>query len=713
MRSAVLNMPAVADDIVNLGGGLDLVTPRLELSPGAARRMVNFECGINGGYARIRGYERFDGRDSPSSKTYTLLPIKEFYYSPLVGVTLTGGASGATGTIIAVGSDHLAVTQLVGTFEQEEMVNASGTVVGKVGPQTVRLSKSVRKQYVNKAADVWRAFIEEVPGSGPVRGVFGAVLNGQFGRYAFRDSTDGAQCLMYKATPAGWELIEFTIRVEFYDGGPVQLEEGTYIDYIGFPYLIQRVIHQSGSWAANTAAGWIVLRHPSGGNNGSGAFVHLLSPYTHGSTTFKTKKYAGKIQQRPGGRYQFVQHNFSGRYTSSRVYGCDGANHLFEFDGDVFAPIPTLSGESLYGGATGTIILPGDDRPSHVMPHQEHLFVAIGSSILASGPGVPYMFNAIAGGFEGATGDIVTGLQVLPGEQGSGSMAVMGRNQTKVLYGTALAGPEPFDLVPFETKTGAIAGTLQTIDRVYYVDDRGIIDLKTAQDYGNFAAATITRFIQPLMDLKRGRAVCSAVNRSKNQYRVFFVDGTGLFITLDNGKLKGIGPVAFPHQFTCAWSGEDESGAEHTFVGGRDGFVYEMECGTSFDGAAIDFELMLAWNAIGSPRFLKTIHGSCVEFSEDTDHVEITVAARMGPELTASPAEEVSHISEAEVDAQWDHFQWDSFWYDGELLSPMELDVRGTAERIQLYFKGSSDYLEPFTMTSIISRYFKRRGVRG
>ena len=252
MRTSALNMPKEKNDVVMLGGGLDQVTPRLELPPGFARRMINHECGINGGYARIRGYERLDGQRSPSSVTYKLLPIITFFSTPVVGVTLSGGASGATGTIIAVGTDHLAVTNVTGTFQQDEMVSASGTVVGKIGPQTVRLSKSIRKQYVNKAADVFRAFILQVPGTGPVRGVFGAIFNGVFGRYAFRDWSE-TECRLYKATTAGWEWIPFTIRVEFYEGGPVALSEGVSMDYGGYTYLIQRVLLQSGSWASSTA----------------------------------------------------------------------------------------------------------------------------------------------------------------------------------------------------------------------------------------------------------------------------------------------------------------------------------------------------------------------------------------------------------------------------------------------------------------------------
>ena len=94
-------VPQTKYDVVQLAGGLDQVTPRLALKSGVARRMINYECRINGGYTRVAGYERYDGRTSPSSVTYKLLPMPTFLNVPAVGQTLNGVAPGSTGTIIA------------------------------------------------------------------------------------------------------------------------------------------------------------------------------------------------------------------------------------------------------------------------------------------------------------------------------------------------------------------------------------------------------------------------------------------------------------------------------------------------------------------------------------------------------------------------------------------------------------------------------------
>lgn len=55
------------DETFILGGGLDLTSPVLSAKKGKALVAINYELGQTAGYRRTRGYERFDGRASPSS----------------------------------------------------------------------------------------------------------------------------------------------------------------------------------------------------------------------------------------------------------------------------------------------------------------------------------------------------------------------------------------------------------------------------------------------------------------------------------------------------------------------------------------------------------------------------------------------------------------------------------------------------------------------
>ena len=84
---------AVKPEWVPFGGGLDVVTPPLEIPPGFVRDAQNFEQDINGGYTRCLGYERYDGHARPSDAQYSILPCST------VGTNATDGSVTVTGEI--------------------------------------------------------------------------------------------------------------------------------------------------------------------------------------------------------------------------------------------------------------------------------------------------------------------------------------------------------------------------------------------------------------------------------------------------------------------------------------------------------------------------------------------------------------------------------------------------------------------------------------
>jgi len=89
-------MPPVKYSLIQLQGGLDLVTPTLSLPPGIARSAVNFEVAITGGYTRIAGYERFDGQPNPSDAVYGAITVASAS-NLAVGNTFTNLATTSSG----------------------------------------------------------------------------------------------------------------------------------------------------------------------------------------------------------------------------------------------------------------------------------------------------------------------------------------------------------------------------------------------------------------------------------------------------------------------------------------------------------------------------------------------------------------------------------------------------------------------------------------
>ena len=684
-----MTLPNVRYDVIPLEGGLDQKTPTLSLKAGVVRDGFNFECAINGGYSRIGGYERVDGRAKPSDATYQIIQVTSFTNTPAVGDTLTGNTSGATGKIIAISTDptpYMAITQVSGTFTSSEVVKVGATTIGTATPLSITISSKLNAQYLNLAADVYRALIAAVPGSGPVRGVVACTFSGVDKLYAFRDNAGGTACVMHVASGSGWTAVTLYNEVSFTAGGASAPADGATLTQGANTATIKRVVLQSGDWLASTAAGRFIVTTPAPGNFAAGAA-------TIGAINVTLSGVQTAITLSPGGTYQFDIGNFGGQSTTRRIYGVSGVQRGFEFDGTTYVPITTSF---------------SPDTPVRVRIHKNHLFYAFGSSIANSGIGFPYKWGAGVGAAETAIGDVVADMIVTPGDQSTGSMFVAGRNSTFVLYGTSASN---WNLVTFNTETGAIPYSLQNLGQTYMFDDRGVINLQTAQLYGNFVSATLTQTIQDFIKEKRSKLTCSMVSKDKSQYRLFFSDNSGLWLTLVNGKLKGSLPVLLAHSPYCAWNSELANGDEVSYIGCTDGFVYQLDKGSSFDGGNLDGYLILNWNSQKSPRTIKTYFAGSLETQGDA-YAEFSFGYSLayGSADRLQPTDQ-TYATSFGGPSFWDSITWDMFYWDGVTLSPTEATVEGHGENLQVIIRSTTDYIQPYTLNSLILHYIPRRGI--
>jgi len=282
------------------------------------------------------------------------------------------------------------------------------------------------------------------------------------------------------------------------------------------------------------------------------------------------------------------------------------------------------------------------------------------------------------------------------------------RRDTSVLYGTSSAN---FALATFNTGTGAVAYTAQTMDQAYVLDDRGVISLNTSLNFGNFLPASLTMNIRPFMQPRINLATASTLNREKGQYRVFFSDGYGVYLTILNGTLLGAMPMQFSHVVNCAFEGEDSSGTARMFLGSTNGYVYELERGTSFDGEPIPASIGLPFNSTNSPRILKRYRKASVEVTGNA-YAEFQFGYDLGYRSTYFTQDSDSSNTNDLRASYWDDWTWDEFVWDGSDIAPSEVEVRGTAENMAIRVSAVSDLLEPFTVNSIIVHYTFRRGLR-
>lgn len=681
-----LKTPPVQYDLIRLAGGLDQVTPTLSLPPGVARRAANFECSITGGYTRIAGYERYDGRPSPSAALYLIL-VCTISGTLAVGDSVAAAPSGASGKVIAVDGTSVVLTRVSVT----DFVIGDTLSVGGVAQATVDDIEGIATDglldatYKALAADDYRADIQAVPGEGRVLGV--ALYNGTL--YAWRNAVGSASADMYRSSTGGWVQVPLGVELKFDAGKNPGIADGDTVtgQTSGATGVVTRLVLETGTFAGNDAAGRLIFASVTGTFQDN---EHLRVGGNHVADADGTQ---AAITLAPNGRYEAVVGNFGGGTANYRLYGCDGQNRAFEFDGTVFVPIK--SGMAV-------------DKPTHIAVHKQHLFLSFGASLQFSALGLPYQWTPLLGAGELAVSAPITNLLVLPGDQSSGALAVYTRNDTNVLYGTDSSS---FSLSTFNTGTGAIAYTAQNMDQAYVLDDRGIMSLGTSLNFGNFLPASLTMNIRPFIQQRLTNVKASLVDRIKGQYRVFFGDKTGVYLTVLNGKLLGSMPVQFDHAVLCTAEGEATSGEAVSFFGSDDGFVYQLDRGTSFDGEEIFASLSLVYNAIRSPRILKRYRKASVELTGDS-YASIAFGYDLGYRTTAlTQPVDVDYSNDLRA-SYWDDMTWDNFVWDGSDLSPTEVQVEGTAENIAIRIASVSALFQPFTVNSIIVHYTPRRGLR-
>lgn len=683
MARSSSTLPPVEFNSFQLQGGLDLVTPPLQLKPGTARDCLNYEVSITGGYTRIAGYQRFDGRPAPNDAAINAVTLTAVAgIAP--GDTISNG-TGATGVVIALDGLTVYYTKAVSSFAIGDTIT-DGSAIGTVTATGSRASGIAAAQYQKLAADVYRADIQAVPGSGPVRGV--AYYNGL--KYAWRDSADGTHLVMYKSSTSGWVAITFGSEIS-YNTGVAAIPDGATITggTSGATAHVLRNVLQSGTIGAGTAAGRLVI------NTITGTFISGELLKIGGATKATSTSVATPIVYSPGGRVQTCLANFGGAQ-DTKLYGADGTNRAFEYDDATAAFVPI---------ATGMVT----DTPVNVLVHKNSLFLTFGPSIQNSGLNTPYQWSVVVGAGEFVVDDDVTALQILPGNQSTGALGIYTASNTYILYGVSGS----FQLSTFNTGLGAAKYTVDNLEQAYQLAEPGVVSMQTSLNYGNFDPDTITLPVRPFIQQHRGRASASGLNREKSQYRVFYNDGYALYITINNGRVLGSMPIYFPNPVTCWCEAPTTAGVPETsFFGSSNGFVYEMDTGPNCDGAMMDFSVRLAFNAIGNPRVLKRFRKAAVEVDGGA-YMAFSVGYSLAyADPNAHDAPVPSGYSTSLGQPYWDAMTWDNFYWDGRSLSPIEVEMVGSAENVAMQIFGSSDIVQPFTVNTITLHYTPRRALR-
>lgn len=190
-------------EFVAFAGGLSLSGPPLFRKQGTLEGCLNYVPNINGGYSRIKGYERFSGKLAPSEARYYLIGAT-LTSTPAALAALTMGAQTAT-FIREYAPGVILVAELTAAVTNGASIMVGATNVGTVTAPvaSVSITAELDAQLQLECAEVRRALIAKPTGAGPVRGV--ALYNGKV--YCWRDNVGQTAGQMFVSSAGGWTAV--------------------------------------------------------------------------------------------------------------------------------------------------------------------------------------------------------------------------------------------------------------------------------------------------------------------------------------------------------------------------------------------------------------------------------------------------------------------------------------------------------------------------
>jgi hypothetical protein len=322
-----------------------------------------------------------------------------------------------------------------------------------------------------------------------------------------------------------------------------------------------------------------------------------------------------------GSRYQFKNANFYASDDTDAVYGANGAGRAFVLGGGI-------DGMSfIYTQADASL-----DIPRHVEDHVSHLALGFKpGSVQISVAGQPSNFSGLDGASEFGVGDVLTGLMSIAGA----TLVVFCSSSIHSIVGSNV---DSFSRQTIAPRTGCVEYSLADMGEPVYLDSRGVCTLSASSNYGDFVDGRASEKISSYLRRKIRKDIigsstsagvaCAIPVREKNQYRVFFNDGSIISMTM-RGKENSPG-FTFQKYFLdpatvtdfsstivpIAWTSEvDDGSVERIFIShynedalNTSQYVYALEAGESFDGNYIPHNFTINWYFADNPAQFQTLH---------------------------------------------------------------------------------------------------------
>jgi len=700
--------------------------------PGECLAALNYEHVLPKGYRRIDGSERFDGQPAPSQAVFHVIRYIEGDVNLVLNMPMSigarpigGGATEVTADLITVDiirvnegdevegqAGNLLETEGILVLDniveivpgngfdasQEFFINDGGieAFIAKVDPdfpESFELQSSSDEkywEYMDLTREARRAKILAVPGEGPVRGVYS--LGSQ--TFAFRDKVGGASAGMYIATPTGWvEHVPQSTHVLYITNGDNEPAIGDTIQEVGTPANSAEIVDvqlHSGDWDNNDAQATLVLTAVTGTFD-AGALIENVAGALVVGTAFADGPGLQAAGLPAGGHYEFIRHNFYAGVGTDYIYLVNGVGKAQEWTGTVLNPIDNWG-------------MGAEDKPTHWRDHGTHLYLGYrGGSTQRSVLGDPLWWDGVFSAAEVGHGDEITGFSV----NADGNLIVLGRNKIKVIQGQG----DQTATKDFVGRLGAVEWSVATIGEPWFMDDRGITSLSRAYSLGDFRQNILSQKVDTFVRENKTNVACCMICRNKNQYRIFFKTGTALFMTFEGKRVVGTMSIAYRRHvsgsladdigelntFFCADSTEDDGGFEHQYAGGDDGFVYELDAGTSFDGFEIEATLFTHYHPYGDTQRTKRFRGVDFELKmEDGMPLSFKPNFSYGDPVIPTQGFNVQDIPGA--GGFWEFANWDQFAWGGQIVSKGRNRIEGSGTNMALVLYSKERLRLPHTI---------------
>lgn len=529
-------------------------------APGSARRLVNFEPSVEGGYRRLQGYTKFDtafvqpyGKPlvQGSGQTNSTLVISNIFEPPVAGDSFT--IAGVTGTYtIATGGVAFS--------------SANNTA-------TLTLTTNLSSSPADKALITFNNNTNLIEGL-----VY-------FNQRALAQRGGN----LWQSDGTGWQKVDIPNYGTVLVNGGSQTGTSLIVDGLTGVPQIGDTFSLAGVEKVYTITSSVTVT--SGGATLTISPALASSPADNAAITFLG------CDRSLGKKLRFARYNYTGTFS---VVGVDGVNRPFRYDGTNFTVLT---------GAPSDVI--GAD---HVAEFKSHLFFAKDNTITFTAPFSDDDFSPANGAGTITSPYKVTGLIVFR-EQ----LIVFSTNQIHRLVGNTIAD---FQLQPISLDVGCIReDTVQEVGGdIAFLGPDGVRLLSATDKIGDFGLAVASRPIQNEVKsfVTASTSFTSCVIRGKNQYRLF---GYAPKRTLNNGI--GVLATQFADQtaqgmawaeisgilaYVCDSTYSEADSREIILFSSWSGYVYRMESGNSFDGGNITASYFTPHFAVSDPRVRKTFY---------------------------------------------------------------------------------------------------------